>query len=308
MSLTEAFKLRSENERKAFVSTVIIFLLLLLLLYLLKLSTSVRDKFEGGIIVDFGTTETGLGNDNQSLGEPASGETNLPEPANEPVTAPAPSPTPTPATKPVITADNQEIALEKKRKEEENRLKKEEEIRKKQQAEAEAKAKAEAECKRQEEEKKRKEEEEFKQKLAQGIKGTKGTGSGSQGNGKGEGQSTPGGNQGDPGGTPGAPKGPGTGSGTGTSGIGFELAGRKMVSAPRVNNESQKFGRVVIQIKVDRKGNVIDAVFRQAGSTTNDSYLVSLSIDAAKRAKFSEDAQAADEQFGTITFNYVIGQ
>jgi outer membrane biosynthesis protein TonB len=310
MSLTEAIRLRSENERKAFISTVIIFLLLLLLMFLFKLSTSVKDKFEGGIVVDFGTTETGLGDDNSSLGEPASGESELPEPTTEAVTSPAPSPapTPTPSVKPVMTADNQEIALEKKKKQEEERLKKEEETRKKLQAEADAKAKAEAERKRLEEERKLKEEEEFKNKMAQGIKGIKGSGSGGQGTGKGEGQSTPGGNQGDPSGTPGAPKGVGTGSGAGTSGIGFDLKGRNMVSAPRVNNESQKYGKVVVRITVDRRGNVIDATFIQSGSTTNDSYLVNLSIEAAKRAKFSEDAQAADEQFGTITFNYKIAQ
>jgi colicin import membrane protein len=148
MSLSEAIHLRSENERKAFVATVIIFLLLLFLLFIWKLSTNVREEFEGGIVVDFGTTETGLGEDNSSLGEPTSGESEIPEPVQQPVTSPVTPTPPTPSVKPVMTADNQEIALEKKKKQEEERLKKEEEQKKKLQAEAEAKAKAEAEKRR----------------------------------------------------------------------------------------------------------------------------------------------------------------
>ena len=116
MPLSEAMYLRSENERKAFVATVIIFLLLLLVLFLWKLSTNVREEFEGGIVVDFGTTETGLGEDNSSLGEPSSGESEIPEPVQQPATSPVTPTPPTPSVKPVLTADNQEIALEKKKK------------------------------------------------------------------------------------------------------------------------------------------------------------------------------------------------
>jgi colicin import membrane protein len=303
MSLSEAIHLRSENERKAFVATVVIFMLLLLALFLWKLSTNVREEFEGGIVVDFGTTETGLGEDNSSLGEPSSGESDIPEPVQQTVTSPVTPTPPSPSVKPVLTADNQEIALEKKKKQEEERLKKEEEQKKKLQAEAEAKAKAEAE-------KKKQQQEEFKKKMAEGLKGVKGAGAGGTGTGTGEGTSKPGGNQGDPNGTPGAPKGQGSGMGTGqgASGVGFSLSGRKMTVKPNPVVEGNKYGKVVIKITVDKSGNVIDASFTSGGSTTTDSYLVSLSIREAKKAKFDNAPTAADEQFGTITFTYNLGQ
>jgi TonB family protein len=297
MSIVRSIRFSSENERKSFVATCIIFLLLLLLLFFIKLSTNIKEQYEGGILVDFGTTETGLGTDNSSLGESSSGETEIPQPEITPQTAPPVKALPTPSTQPVMTADNQELALESKKKKEEERLRKEEEQRKKALADAEARAKAEAEAKR-------KQEEEFKQKMQQGMQGIKGSGVGGQGSGSGEGQSKPGGNQGSPTGTPGAPKGQGTG--LGTEGIGFSLGGRSMVARPQVVNEQQKSGTVIVTIKVDRNGNVIDATFRQQGSTTNDAYLVQLSISSAKKARFSPDNNAADEQFGTMTFNYVL--
>jgi outer membrane biosynthesis protein TonB len=297
MSIVRSIRFSSENERKAFVATCIIFLLLLLMLFFLKLSTKIKEQYEGGILVDFGTTETGLGNDNTSLGESSSGQTDIPQPEVTPQAAPPVKAQPTPSVQPVMTADNQEIALEAKKKREEERLRKEEEQKQKMLAEAEARARAEAEAKR-------KQEEEFRQKMQQGMQGVRGAGAGGQGSGSGEGQSTPGGNQGSPQGTPGAPKGQGTGQGT--EGIGFSLGSRTMVSRPQVINEQQKSGTVVVTIKVDRSGNVIDANFRQQGSTTNDAYLVQLSINSAKKARFSPDSNAADEQFGTMTFNYVL--
>lgn len=300
MSLVRSIKFSSENERKAFVYTCIIFLLLLLMLFFIKLSTKIKEQYEGGIVVDFGTTETGLGTDNSSLGEPGSSPEPVPEPQPVAPAATATPSQPTPSTQPVMTADNQEIALEAKKKREEERIRKEEEQRQKVLAEAEAKRKA-------EEEARRKEEEDFRKRMQQSAQGSKGAGTGGTGTGQGEGQSRPGGNQGSPDGTPGAPKGQGTGQGT--DGIGFSLGnGRNMVQRPTVNLDQQKFGTVMVNITVDRNGNVIKASYRQQGSTTNDAYLIRISEEAARRARFSADNSAPDEQFGTMTFNYRIRQ
>lgn len=303
--IPDSIKLKSENERKSFVATVIIFSLLLLLLIWIKLGTTVKEKYEGGILIDFGTTETGQGEDNSSLGEPAKGETEAPAPS-EPTPVkptPTPPPTPTPTKQPVLTQNNEEIALAKQKKEQE-KLRKEEEIRQKKIQEEIAKQKAIAEAERL-----RKEEEarKLKERLDKGFKGPKGGGSGGTASGGGEGQSTPGGNQGDPNGIPRAPKGDGTpGTGDGKDKVSFDLKGRKLLSPPPVDDQSQKRGTIKIRIKVDKSGRVVEAEFQQSGSNTTDIYLINISKQAAMKAKFNADPNAAEEQFGTITFNYVV--
>lgn len=130
----------------------------------------------------------------------------------------------------------------------------------------------------------------------QGTESGSGTGTG-QGNGNGPGR------QGSPFGTPGGDP---EGTGTGTAGRGFNLAGRSLTSAlPPPRYDSNKSGRVIVDITVDSKGYVIRAVPRVQGSTTNDSELIRAALDAASKARFntvSEDAL----QTGTITYNFIL--
>jgi TonB family protein len=81
-----------------------------------------------------------------------------------------------------------------------------------------------------------------------------------------------------------------------------------MIVRPQPDLEGNKEGTVVIKITVDKKGNVIEASFTPSRSTTQDIYLVNLSIKEAKKAKFDYAPSAPDEQFGTITFTYKLGQ
>ena len=69
-----------------------------------------------------------------------------------------------------------------------------------------------------------------------------------------------------------------------------------------VVDNSQKQGVVVVDITVDRNGNVIEANYSVAGSTTNDDYLVNLALKSAYQAKFS--GANATEQRGSITFRF----
>lgn len=96
------------------------------------------------------------------------------------------------------------------------------------------------------------------------------------------------------------------GPGKGGSGGGAQLgmSGRKIIYYPPIVDNSQKFGRVVVNIKVDRNGNVVFAKATQKGSTTTDSYLFQLAEQAATKTKVNADADAAEEQFGTITYTF----
>lgn len=145
--------------------------------------------------------------------------------------------------------------------------------------------------------------------LYPGKKGSSGSPTGTQpGNGTGGTGNGNGGGNGDGTGT-GSGGGTGTGSGGGNgdgAGIGFDLTGRNFRSLPRLEDRSQEQGRVVIEIIVDKSGNVLRADGPARGSTITNASLVRKSMEAAKKAKFSPSPQGVEEQKGSITFNFIL--
>jgi TonB family protein len=90
-------------------------------------------------------------------------------------------------------------------------------------------------------------------------------------------------------------------SGASTNSSGFTLSGRYMVGEfPRPIYNADAEGRVVVRITVDSEGRVTNAVYEQAGSTTNRGELVEAARKAAMRAKFTPSE--TDLQTGTITY------
>ena len=103
----------------------------------------------------------------------------------------------------------------------------------------------------------------------------------------------------------------GTGSGTGTSGVGsgepsYTLEGRGSVSIPKPKYDYQEAGIVVVEVTVDRSGKVIAATPGAKGSTTLDEYFLKVSKDAAMEAKFEAKPNAPEIQKGTITYNFIL--
>lgn len=88
------------------------------------------------------------------------------------------------------------------------------------------------------------------------------------------------------------------------SGISFNLEGRSMRQRPDIKDDSQKYGKVVVEIVVNQDGDVIRATAGKRGSTTTDRALLKKAREAAFKAKFSPNAQAPDEQIGTMIFNF----
>lgn len=121
------------------------------------------------------------------------------------------------------------------------------------------------------------------------------TGKGGEGGGKGNGSGS---------GT-GDGEGPGFGTGKG-GGVSFSLTGRKWMRPPVISDRSQETGKVVVDITVDKDGNVVAANPGGRGSTTTSSYLARLAKEAAMKAKFSPSPDGADVQKGTITFIFVV--
>jgi TonB family protein len=115
------------------------------------------------------------------------------------------------------------------------------------------------------------------------------------------------GNAGKPGnlGTPDGVGGKGQGNEPGP-GPGISLKGRKIVKWPDRVTDSREEGKVVVGIVVDAQGNVIKAEPGEPGSTTTSPMLYMKARQAAMTAKFSPSPEGAEEQYGTITFVFVL--
>ncbi|MCK5028200.1 MAG: TonB family protein [Bacteroidales bacterium] len=92
------------------------------------------------------------------------------------------------------------------------------------------------------------------------------------------------------------------GESMGTSGTSFSLAGRNPESLPKPEYKYQIEGKVVVEITVDKYGNVTSAVPGVKGSTTLDAKLLSAAKKAALKAKFDKKPDAPAYQKGTITY------
>ena len=88
----------------------------------------------------------------------------------------------------------------------------------------------------------------------------------------------------------------------GTNGTSFSLAGRNPESLPKPEYKYQIEGKVVVEITVDKQGNVTDAVPGVKGSTTLNEQLLSAAKKAALKAKFDKKPDAPSYQKGTITY------
>lgn len=166
----------------------------------------------------------------------------------------------------------------------------------KRRTEEEAKKKAEAQRKRVEEAAKRKREEEQKKQEAY-AKTKSELGNLFDGNGdSAESQ----GKKGDPDGSNDSKILDGLSGGLGA--VGGGLSGRGIIFEPKIVENSQKTGKVVVKVCVDQSGDVISAKYTQRGSTTTDSELVKVAEEAANKYRFTEGDLA--EQCGTITIDF----
>jgi len=92
--------------------------------------------------------------------------------------------------------------------------------------------------------------------------------------------------------------------GTG-SGISFSLSGRSAKHLPKPEYKSKDQGKIVVTIWVNKYGKVVKAVAGAKGTNISDLGLQNLARNAALRAKFSSDPNAAETQKGTITYNFI---
>ena len=305
----------SAGKRNGVIGTLTIHLLLLGMLIMVGFSTPPPPDTEEGILVNFGTGETGIGDIEPS--PPALREESKAPPVKEIKTV-------THAT-PKSQAKSKEDALLSQNSEEAPAVKKpdpEAAKRKLEKIEADRKAKEQLEAERierqkEEAEKKRIEQEQqresdIKNRTKNALANSQNRGTSSTGEGIAGGP----GNQGDPNGSIDSKvrgkgsglgtKGDGTGSGNGTGdrSISYDLGGRGVQALPSPRYDYQGEGRVVVEVIVDRSGKVQQATAGVKGSSTLDEYLLKVAKEAAMQARFEVKQDAPMVQKGTITYNF----
>jgi outer membrane biosynthesis protein TonB len=118
-----------------------------------------------------------------------------------------------------------------------------------------------------------------------------------------------------PGGSGGGGSGGGSGGGTGKgsgSGIGngigpgvsYNLIGRTTIVLQKPEFSIQREGIVVVEVTVNRQGQVISATPGVKGSTIVDNTLYASAKKAALGSKFNLKNDAPDRQVGTITYHF----
>lgn len=291
------------------VGTVLFHLALLVLLFVMGIKSIPME--EEGILVNFGDSPTGSGPSEPVRNMPSAPETT--PPAAQSVPASTPPSTAEPVKQRNITQEYEKtaaMAAEEKARQaaEKKRLAEaqkeyEEAQRQKQIEEEKRKAAEEAERQRLAEEQRKKEE---MQRQAAAIRNaTSQAFSKSNGSGTSEGETQGSGNQGYVTGDPSSDS--RTGTGLGSSGNSFSLAGRSLSgSLPRPEYNLQEEGIVVVEITVDKNGVVTDAQPILKGTTTQNSYLWREAKAAALKARFNSSASAPAYQKGTITYRFVL--
>ncbi len=93
---------------------------------------------------------------------------------------------------------------------------------------------------------------------------------------------------------------------TGQGGIDFSLDGRNPVLLPKPEYNAQVSGTIVVRIRVDRDGKVISAEPGVRGTNIPDETLLEAAKKAALKARFSTKGDAAYTQVGTITYRFIL--
>ena len=98
------------------------------------------------------------------------------------------------------------------------------------------------------------------------------------------------------------------GNGGKGNGTGYDLGGRGAKSLHRPDDDFSEEGRIVVDIWVNRAGQVVRAEVATKGTDIINNAMRQKAIQAGKRSTFASDPDAPEEQHGTITYTFVINQ
>ncbi|SDE29050.1 outer membrane transport energization protein TonB [Mucilaginibacter pineti] len=262
------------NYPRAFLATGIIMALLIAACYFIVFQNPPKEQEgTGGILVNYGTVDEGMGNDYMSTEEPSVAEkANHVKP--EKVTKETPTeekPTPESSDKTVVTQNTEdapEVAAPTK--------KATNTVTATQPVKTPAKPTVNQNA------------------LYKGKAST--------GTGEGDGTGNTPGNQGKPNGSTLTNNYNGTGSGNGGN---LNLSSRNFVSKPTIDDGNRFTGKIVIDIEVDKAGNVISAKAGR-GTTISDYNLITKCENAVKNSRITSLDTAPDTQQGSVVFVFKV--
>jgi hypothetical protein len=261
------------NYPKAFIATGIILAAIIALCYFIVFKQpALQEDGTGGILVNYGTVDEGMGDDYMSTEEPSVAEkANNAKPDKVTTAPPTEQVSADNSSQNVVTQNTEdapEVTTDKKPS----------------QTVATQPTKAKAQPT-------------VNQNAL--YKGTP-----NKGTGEGDGDGNKPGNQGKETGTTLTNNYNGTGSGNGGNLSGMPQ--RSFVSRPKVSDEGRRVGKVVVDIRVDKNGNVVYARAGAKGTTITDSNLLEKCEDAVKSSKLNSLETAPDLQIGTVVFVFKV--
>lgn len=293
-----------KDKRRGLISTILIHLLVLVALFFLALRTPLPLPGEEGVEVNLGQTETGSGDVQSNTPPPQSEPTPPPQPKQQTV-----EPEPLPQEEENLTQDVEEAPVIEEKTEveppEEIIEKPKEEIKEEPVKEEVVEEKPEEETvdstfvtEEPSEEVPVEEPKPVVNKKALYPGSSKSTEGSNQGNTEGPGD------MGKPQGAKDSDKYDGQG-GKG-DGISFSLGGRGSKYLDKPSADFKEQGTVVVDIWVNRQGDVTRAQVKSKGTTVLDPDLRKIAVEAAKNSTFTADPTAAELQRGSITYNFIL--
>ena len=264
--------LETEEERKSFIITSALFVIMFLLFFYLGL-TSMDPPPENGIAINFGTTEVGSGDiqPTEPIQSAPKQTTSQPSAASEDE---------------VLSQDIEEAVVMKETKKEKPTKSTTEDVVKPKPIETPKPSKNTTDA------------------LSSLINAPKSAGKAPGG----EGNDNLAGDKGNPNGDPYANSYYGSGGNGSGGGRSWGLNGRKLSTTGKEVPKCDESGTVVVQITINRSGNVVDAKLNLKGTTNTNPCLVEPAIATAKKYKWQPDSNAPATQKGFIIINFKLGE
>lgn len=269
--------LETKHEKKSFAITVVIHVLLILLLLFFGF-TYLDPPPESGIAINFGTSDVGSG-----IEQPTEPVKAAPQKTSAEVT-----PVETSIKEEVVTQEVVEAPVVEKKKEDPVIQKTEKPVKKIEEPAKKPDPKP---------------DKSTTDALSSILNGPKSDGKATGG----EGDDQVAGDKGSPDGDPDAKAYYGTGMGLDGDGN-YRLGGRKALNKEKFVQDCNESGVVVVQIEVNRNGDVIRATPGMKGTTNNAACLMDPAKRAALATRFNSDSKAPARQVGTIIYNFKLSE
>lgn len=269
--------LETKHEKKSFAITAVLHVLLILLLLFFGF-TYLDPPPESGIAINFGTSEVGSGVEQPEEPVQSSPKVSTPEVAQ----------VETPIKEEVVTQEIVEAPVIEKKKEIPVVKKVTEPVKKVEEPPKKPDPKP---------------DKSTTDALSSILNGPERSGTAKGG----EGNDSAAGDKGNPDGSPDAKAYYGTGMGLDGDGN-YRLGGRRALNKEKFVQDCNESGVVVVQIEVNRNGDVVNAVPGIKGTTNNAPCLTDPARRAALATRFNADANAPAKQTGIIIYNFKLSE